>query len=146
MFAWIATIAAAAALHLGAPSPIAELAAVEKAAPFHVLTLFGSAQLLRADVLREGAAVTGARLVYSVEGKEIVVTERLPDVDDAPPGVDPQGEVFNLVGYSAVFQESGNEYRHEGALTWYRPDLTVRISSRDRVSAPLLLDIGLELR
>jgi hypothetical protein len=45
-----------------------------------------------------------------------------------------------------VFREFEGGYRHLVALTWYRPDLIVTLSSRDRVNAPMLLNVALELR
>ena len=138
-----AALFAAAALHLTAPPPALQLAAAQRAAAFHVLVLPSSTQLLRAEAARDGSAV---RIEYSIEGAVITIDER-PALPSAAPtvGADLQSDFFNLNGYPAVYRELTG-YRETSALTWYRQDLTVTLSSRDGVNAPLLVDIALELR
>lgn len=131
---------AALALHNAALSPLAQLANAERLATFKFVVLPSSTELLRAAVTPDGSAV---RLAYSVEGAEIFVEER--PASAAPQPVITGDEVFSLDGYAATYDESTG-YRGVRALTWYRPDVTVTVSSRDAVSTPLLIDIALELR
>ena len=71
-------------------------------------------------------------------------------IDEHPAGpadipiADAQSEAFDLDGYPAIYREVAG-YRALSALTWYRPDVTVTLSSHDRVSSPLLVDVALEL-
>ena len=132
---------AALVLHNAAPSPLAQLATAERLATFRVVVLPSSTQLLHAAATPDGSAV---RIAYSVEGAEIVIEER-PASAAAQPAAVTSGEVFSLDGYAATYDES-TAGRGVRVLTWYRPDLTVTVSSRDAVSTPLLIDIALELR
>src|SRR5579863_10545042 len=132
---------AALVLHNAAPSPLAQLATAERQAAFKIVLLPPSTQLLRAAASPDGSAV---RLAYSIEGAEIVIEER-PAATAPQPAVIRSEEAFSLDGYAATYDESTG-YRGVRALTWYRPDLTVTVSSRDAVSTPLLVDIALELR
>ena len=130
-----------------APSPALQLAALQRVVPFRLLVLPASAQLLRAEANRVADADVGARIEYSIEGPVVEIDERLPTEADALANSAPHGQLYNIDGYPAVVNEAEAGYRHLTSLTWYRPDLTVTISSRDnRVSAPLLLDAALELR
>jgi|SRR5690242_21745185 len=138
MFA--AALIAAAVIHTSGPSPAAQLAAVQRAAAFHVLLLPSSTQLLRAEASKDGAEV---RLEYSIEGSLIRIDERIAGGQPSSP--DPQAQLFNLDGYPALYTERTG-YRAISDLTWYRSDAVVRLSSRDIVSAPLLIDVALELR
>jgi hypothetical protein len=138
MFA--ALLIAAAIIHAPSQPPAAQLAAVQRAATFHVMVLPSSMQLLRAEVNHDGSAV---RIEYSVEGAVVTIDER-PSVPAEAPRGDGQGELFNLNGYPAYYRESSG-YREPSSLTWYRSEITVILSSRDRVNAPLLVDIALEL-
>jgi hypothetical protein len=141
-----ASLAAAAALHVSVLPPAAQLAAVERALPYHLLVLPQSLQLVRAELIRDGAGVPGARIEYSIEGAIVDIDERPVDPAGAPPDSDDAPRIFNINGYPAVFHEMGGGYRHLNALVWLRSDLQVTISSRDRVSAPMLLDVALDLR
>ena len=136
-----AALITAVALH-AAPPPAAQLAAAERAAVFHVLLLPSSMQLLGAEATRDGQRV---RLEYSVEGALIAVDEHVPPAGGETPLADDVAEMFNLDGYPASYRELTG-YRELSALTWYRPDVTVMLSSRDRVNAPLLVDVALGLR
>lgn len=136
----IAAIAAAALIHL-TPPPAVQLAAAQRAATFHILVLPASVQLVRAEAARNGSEV---RLDYSTEGAIVSVNER-PALAGETPVPDVQSQLFNLDGYPATYDEFTG-YRELSALTWYRSDLVVTLSSRDRVNAPLLIDIALELR
>lgn len=140
-----AAVVAAAAIHLSGPSPEAQLSAVERVAPFHVLVLPPDIDLLRADLGRDlnGAVV---HLAYSSVGTEIDVDERLPQPSDAPGAVDDHSEAFSLDGFPAIYRETGPAYHPASSLTWYRGDLTIELSSRDGADAPMLVDIALELR
>ena len=138
MFA--AALIAAAPIHPSVPSPAAQLAAAERAAAFRVLLLPSSTQLIRADASNDGAEV---RLEYSIEGSLIRVDERVVSGQtESPP---PAGDLFNLDGYPAFYTERSG-YHAVSDLAWYRPDVIVTLSSRDIVSAPLLVDVALELR
>ena len=108
---------------------------------FKFVVLPSSTELLRAAVTPDGSAV---RLAYSVEGAEIFIEERPALAAPQPPAIE-GNEEFSLDGYAATYDESAG-YRGVRALTWYRPDVTVTLSSRDAVSTPLLIDIALELR
>ena len=138
MFA--AALIAAALTHISGPSPAMQLAAAQRAAAFHVLLLPSSTQLLRAEASKDGTEV---RLDYSIEGSLIRVDERVGGGQQSSP--DPQAELFDLDGYPALYSESAG-YRAISELTWYRPDVIVTLSSHDIVSAPLLVDMALELR
>jgi hypothetical protein len=138
MFA--AALIAAALIHTSGPSPAAQLAAVERAASFHVLLLPSSTQLIRAEASKDGSEV---RLDYSIEGSLIRVDERVGGGQQSSP--DPQADLFNLDGYPALYTERAG-YRGTSDLTWYRPDVLVTLSSRDMVNAPMLVDVALELR
>lgn len=118
-----------------------QLAAAQRAATFHVLLLPSSTQLVHAEASKDGAEV---RLDYSIEGSLIRIEEHpvAPGVQTTP---DPQAELFNLDGYPALYRERAG-YRAVSDLAWYRPDVVVTLSSRDIVSAPLLVDVALELR
>jgi hypothetical protein len=140
-----ASLAAAAALHVSVLPPAAQLAAVERALPYHLLVLPQSLQLVRAELIRDGAGVPGARIEYSIEGALVDIDERPVDPAGVAPDSDDAPKVFNINGYPAVFREGGG-YRHLNALVWLRSDLQVTISSRDRVNAPMLLDVALALR
>jgi len=83
------------------------------------------------------------RVDYSIEGSLIRLDERLAGGQQSSP--DPQAELFNLDGYPAIYTERSG-YRAISDLTWYRPDVEVTLSSHDIVSAPLLVDMALELR
>jgi len=136
-----AALLAAAILHTAGPSPAAQLAAVERAATFQVLLLPSSTQLLRAEVSRDNARV---RLEYAIEGSVIRVDEHVETAaDQASP--DAQGDLFDLEGYPALYETYAGS-NGLSALTWYRPDVLVTLSSRDTVSEPLLIDVALELR
>lgn len=138
MFA--AALIAAAFIHTSVPSPAAQLAAAQRAAAFHILLLPPSTQLLHADASKDGAEV---RLEYSIEGSLIRVDERIAGGTQSSP--DPQAELFNLDGYPALYTERTG-YRAISDLTWYRTDVVVTLSSHDIVSAPMLVDVALELR
>lgn len=139
MFA--AALIAATLVHSIGPTPAMQLAAAQRAATFPVLLLPSSTQLIHAEASKDGAEV---RLDYSIEGSLIHIDERVP-----APGVqttpDPQAELFNLDGYPALYRARAG-YRAVNDLAWYRPDVTVTLSSRDIVSEPLLVDVALELR
>lgn len=139
MFA--AALIAATLIHSVGPTPAMQLAAAQRTATFKVLLLPSSTQLLRAESSKDGADV---RLEYSIEGSLIRLDERLvvPGAQTTP---DPQAQLFNLDGYPALYHERSG-YRAVSDLTWYRPDILVTVSSRDFVSAPMLIDIALELR
>jgi hypothetical protein len=139
MFA--AALIAATLIHASGPSPAAQLAAAEHAAAFRVLLLPSSTQIVHAEASKDGTAV---RLDYSIEGALIRIEERVvvPGSQTSP---DPQGELFNLDGYPALYHERSG-YHAVSELTWYRPDVIVTLSSHDNVSAPLLVDVALELR
>ena len=139
MFA--AVLIAAAIIHAPSTPPAAQLAAAQRAATFHVMVLPASMQLLRADANRDGSIV---RIEYSIEGAVVTIEER-PPVAPESPLADTQGQLFNLNGYPAFYREFSG-YRELSSLKWYRTDITVILSSRDRVNAPLLVDIALELR
>jgi len=113
----------------------------QRSATFHVMVLPSSIQLLRAEANHDGTVV---RLEYSTEGVIVDVDER-PAAPAETPLPDTSGQLFNLDGYPAFYREFAG-YRELSALAWYRSDLTVTLSSRDRVNAPLLIDIALELR
>jgi hypothetical protein len=138
MFA--AALIAAALIHTSGPSPAVQLAAVQRAAAFHVLLLPSSTQLLHADASKDGTEV---RLDYSIEGSLVRIDERIAGGQQSSP--DPQAALFNLDGYPALYTEHTG-YRAISDLTWYRPDVIVTLSSHDIVSAPLLVDMALELR
>lgn len=138
MFA--AALIAAAVIHSPGPSIAMQLAAVQRNAAFHVLLLPSSTQLLHADASKDGTEV---RLDYSIEGAAIRIDERLAGGQPSSP--DPQAELFNLDGYPALYTEREG-YRAIRDLTWYRSDVVVTLSSHDIVSAPLLIDVALELR
>ena len=137
---FVAALIAASLIHASGPSPAAQLAAVQRAAAFHVLLLPSSTQLLHADASKDGTQV---RLDYSIEGSLIRIDERVGGTQ--PSSADPQAELFNLDGYPALYTERTG-YRAISDLTWYRPDVVVTVSSHDIVSAPLLVDVALELR
>jgi hypothetical protein len=139
MFA--AILIAAAIGHAPSQPPAAQLAAAQRAAAFHVMVLPSSTQLLRAEANHDGSAV---RIEYSVEGVVVTIDER-PAVPNEAPLQDGQTQLFNLNGYPATYREFSG-YRELSSLTWYRSDIIVILSSRDRVNAPLLVDIALELR
>lgn len=136
-----AAFAAAAVLHTPTLSPTAQLAAVQRVAAFHVYVLPVSLQLLRAEASRDGSKV---RIEYSTEGVVIDVDET-PAEATASPTADENAQAFNLNGYPAIYREFSG-FRELSTLTWYRSDVIVTLSSRDRVNAPLLVDIALELR
>jgi hypothetical protein len=133
-------IVAAVTLH-AAPPPAVQLAAAQRAAAFRVLVLPQSMQLLQAEASHDGSEV---RIEYSIEGAVIAVDERV-NTGAGSPLPQTSGELFNLDGYPAVYREL-NGYRQLSALVWYRPDITVTVSSLDRVNAPLLIDVALGLR
>ncbi len=140
---FVAALVTAVALH-AMPPPAAQLSAAERAASFHVLALPASMQLLGAEASHDGARV---RLEYSIEGALITIEERVvaPAVDATAAPLDQNAERFDLDGYPATYRELTG-YRELSALTWYRPDVTVEVASRDRVNAPLLVDVALSLR
>jgi hypothetical protein len=145
MFA--AAFLAAAAIHTSGPSAAQQLAAVQRVVPFHVLELPDGAQLMRAEIGRDVIGAPDVRLEYSYAGTVIDVDERMPEQSDAAAGsADPLGQEYNLDGYTAIYRESGPSYRYLSSLVWYRSDLTVALTSRDGVNAPMLLDVALELR
>jgi hypothetical protein len=139
MFA--AALIAATLIHTVGPTPAMQLAAAQRAATFRVLLLPSSTQLVHAEASKDGTEV---RLDYSIEGSLIRIDERV-----VSPGTqstaDTQAELFNLDGYPALYRERAG-YHAERDLVWYRPDVTVTLSSRDIVSEPLLVDVALELR
>lgn len=141
-----ASLAAAAVMHVSTLPPAAQLAAVQHALPYHLLVLPQSLQLVRAELIRNGESVPGARLEYSIEGAIVDVDERQADPTATPADNDDTAHIFNIDGYPAVFRETGAGYRHLSALVWQRSDLLVTISSRDRVSSPMLLDVAMDLR
>jgi len=136
----VAALIATALIHASGPSPAAQLAAVQRAAMFHVLLLPSSGQLLHAEASKDGSEV---RLEYSIEGSIVRIDERVAGATQSSP--DPQAELFNLDGYPALYNERVG-YRAVSDLTWFRPDVVVTLSSRDIVSEPLLVDVALELR
>ena len=144
MFA--AAIVAAAMVHLNGPTPAMQLAAVQRVAPFHVMVLPAGVQLLRAEIGRDAIGAADVRLEYSSAGTVLEVEERLPEQADAAGAVNALAQPFNVDGYTAMYQENGPAYRHVSSLAWYRNDLTVTLTSRDGVNAPMLVDIALELR
>jgi len=144
MFA--AAIVAAAMIHTSGPTPAMQLAAVERVAPFHVYVLPEGALLVRAEIGRDEVGTPDVRLEYSSAGKIIEVEERAPEPSDSTGSADPIGQPYNIDGYPAVYRESGPAYRYLSSLVWYRSELTVTLTSRDGVNAPMLLDIALELR
>jgi hypothetical protein len=140
-----AAIVASSIIRLSVPSPAAQLADVERAAPFHVLVLTSSAQLMRAECVHDAAGASDVRLEYSSAETVIDVEERLPVPSDRPNATDLQAQLFDLDGYPASYRESGDAYRPSSSLIWFRPDLTVIVTSRDVYDAPMLVDIALEL-
>lgn len=139
MFA--AAFLTAVALH-AMPPPAAQLAAAERTATFRVLLLPASMQLLGAEASADGGQV---RLEYSVEGAVIDIVERPATPSGETPMPDDQAQLFSLDGYPASYHELTG-YRQLSSLAWYRPDVFVAVSSRDRVNAPLLVDVALGLR
>jgi hypothetical protein len=141
-----AAIVAAAMIHPSGPTPAMQLAAVERVAPFHVYVLPAGAQLMRAEIGRDVIGTADVRLEYSSAGKVIDVEERAPEPTDSTASADALAQPFNIDGYTALYRESGPAYRYVSSLVWYRSDLTIGLTSRDGVNAPMLLDIALELR
>lgn len=139
MFA--AALFAATLIHTVGPTPAMQLAAAQRAATFRVLLLPSSTQLVRAEASKDGSEV---RIDYSIEGSLIRIDERVV-VPGAQMTPDPQAELFDLDGYPALYHDRTG-YHAVKDLAWYRPDVTVTLSSRDIVSAPLLIDVALELR
>jgi hypothetical protein len=143
---FLVALFATAAIHSSGPSPAAQFAAVQRAVQFRVLVLPQSVQLVRAEVQRE-VPFESVRLEYTFEGSLVDVDERVPLPSDTPRvQEDDRTQFFNIDGYPAEYHETGNGYRGFHSLTWFRPDLTVTVSSGDRVSSPVLLDLTLELR
>ena len=141
-----AAVVAAAAIHLAGPSPQEQLAAVERVAPFHLLVLPSGVDLVRAAIGRDASGGAVVHLAYSSVGTEIDIEERLPLNTDTPSPADDHVEAFSLDGFPAVYRETGPAYHPSSSLAWYRPDLTVELTSRGREDAPMLVDIALELR
>ena len=124
------------------PPPAVQLTAAERAATFRVLVLPPSMQLLGAEASHDGTRV---RLEYTIEGSLIAIDERPTAAGGETPLPDEQAQFFSLDGYPASYRELTG-YRELSSLTWYRPDVVVAVSSRDRVNAPLLVDVALSLR
>jgi len=139
-------IAAAFVTHAAVPPPEVQVAACARSVPFHLLELSSSGDLLGAQVISEPDGTVGCRQTYAIEGIAVEVDERAAEAADQPPTPSVAVTIFSLDGYPAAYASSGDGYSSLDAITWYRPDVLVRVWSAGRASAPMLIDVTLGLR